>query len=163
MKKAQLILASLAVLAAAHAASGQASMELQVVGSAGNVAQTASGATLHYTVGEMIVREEKNGAVLSQGFHQILVEKAVLSTETIAVAANVQVYPNPAKDFLQVNTDTPLFATLLDLNGRQVIQPTNVETTAELNVSMLPAGTYLLQSVTPDGRPVQNFKIQIIR
>ncbi len=163
MKHLSFFLTLLSAVAFAHLASGQASMELQVVGSAGSVGMTGSGATLHYTVGEMAVREEENGATLAQGFHQILVEKVSPVTESPAIAANIQVYPNPARDFLRIETDTPLEASLFDLSGRQVLSPTAVEMTAELDLSTLPVGTYLLQSLTVEGRPLQNFKIQIIR
>ena len=166
MKNTPIILTLFACFAFATSAFGQAGLERQVLGLAGNTLHTASGATLDFTVGETIVTEEINGAAsLSQGFHQIFVERLALdasSLETVS-AANIQVFPNPAQDFLQVNTDTPLQATLFDLNGRQVLQQTNIESSAQLNVSAVPAGTYLLRSTTSDGKPVQSFKIQIIR
>lgn len=163
MKNIPFVLILLSAFAFAQVASGQASAELQVVGSAGSVVGSASGATLHYTVGEMAVREEENGATLAQGFHQILVQKVSPTTESVAVVANVQVYPNPAQNILRMETDTPLRASLFDLSGRQVIASTAVATTAELDLSTLPAGTYLLQSLTVDGHFLQSFKIQIIR
>ena len=166
MKNIPNLLTLFAFVAFTASAFGQAGLERQVIGLAGNTLQTASGAMLDFTVGESIVTEESNGtASLSQGFHQIFVEKITLDASSLETAssANVQVFPNPAQDFLQVNTDTPLQATLFDLNGRQVLQQTNIESSAQLNVSAVPAGTYLLRSVTSDGKPVQSFKIQIIR
>ncbi len=163
MRKLSFFLTLLSFFACAHFASGQASLELQVVGSAGDVLGSTSGATLHYTVGETAVTEEENGATLAQGFHQIMVEKVSPTTETVASAANIQVYPNPAQSFLRLETDTPLRASLFDLSGRQVLPSTAVESTAQLDLSALPAGTYLLQSFSPEGQFLQNFKIQIIR
>ena len=166
MKNSPILLALFACFAFAASAFGQAGLERQVIGLAGNTLQTTSGATLDFTVGETIVTEENNGAAnLSQGFHQIIVEKTTLSASTLetALAANVQVFPNPAQDFLQVNTDTPIHVTLFDLKGRQVLQQTNIQTSASLNVSALPTGTYLLRSITSDGKPAQSFKIQIVR
>ncbi len=163
MKNLPFLLMLLACFACVDAALGQASAELQVVSSAGSVVRTTSGATLDYTVGEMAVREEDNGATLAQGFHQILVQKVSPTTEMPAVAANVQVYPNPAKDFLRLETDTPLRASLFDLSGRQVLPSTEVMTTAEFDLVAVPVGTYLLQALTIEGQPLQNFKVQIIR
>jgi len=163
MRKVSFFLTLLSIFACAHFVSGQASVELQVVGSAGSVVGSTSGATLHYTVGEIAVTEEENGATLAQGFHQILVEKVSPTTESVAQAANIQVYPNPAQSFLRLETDTPLRASLFDLAGRQVLLSTVVEATAELDLSTLPTGTYLLQALSPEGQFLQNFKIQIIR
>lgn len=163
MKHTSFFLLLFSVFVFAHPAFGQASVELQVVSAAGDVLGTPSGATLHYTVGEIAVTEEENGATLAQGFHQILVEKVSPTTESVATVANIQVYPNPAHSFLRLETDTPLRASLFDLAGRQVLPSTAVETTAELDLSTLPTGTYLLQSLSPEGQFLQNFKIQIIR
>ena len=163
MKHLSILFTMLAAFAFTQVAFGQASVELQVVGSAGNVVTSTSGATLHYTAGEMATREEVNGATLAQGFHQILVQKVSPTTESVTLAANIRVYPNPAQDFLRLETDTPLRASLFDLSGRQVLPSTAVETTTELDLSALPVGTYLLQSLTAEGNPLQSFKIQIIR
>lgn len=161
-----MILTLFACFAFAASAFGQAGLERQVVGSAGSTLHAASGATLDFTVGEAMVTAENNGAAsLSQGFHQIFVEKTTLDASALetASAANVQVFPNPAQDFLQLNTDTPLQATLFDLHGRQVLSPISVETTTQLEVGALPTGTYVLRTITADGQPLQNFKIQIVR
>lgn len=166
MKNSPILLTLFACFALATSVFGQAGLERQVISLCGNTLQTTSGATLDFTVGEVAVTEANGGAtILSQGFHQILVEKTTLGASTLetALAAKVQVFPNPAQDFLQVNTDTPLHTTLFDLHGRVVLQQTNVESSAQLNVSAVPAGTYLLRSVTSDGKPVQSFKIQIVR
>jgi hypothetical protein len=166
MKNNPILLSLFACFAFAAPAFSQAGLERQVIGLAGNSLQTASGASLNFTVGEAVVTEATNGkAILSQGFHQIIVEKTTLdaSAPETASAANVQVFPNPAQDFLQVKTDTPLHTTLFDLSGRLVLQQTNIESSAQLNVSAVPTGTYILRSITADGKPAQSFKIQIIR
>ncbi len=151
---------------AVASAFGQAGLERQVVGSAGMTLHATSGATLDYTVGEVAVTETRNDdAILSPGFHQIIVAPLTLDAgeNNDAPLANIQVFPNPARDFLQLHTDMPLQATLFDLNGRQVIPTTPVETTTQLEVGALPAGTYVLRTITADGKPLQNFKIQIVR
>lgn len=166
MKNSPILLALFVCFAFAAPAFGQAGLERQVIGLAGNTLHTASGATLDFTVGEAVVSEQHNSAAsISQGFHQILVEKTTLDASSLdhALAANIQLFPNPAQDFLQINTDTPLQATLFDLNGRQVLQQANIERNAQLDLSALSSGTYILRSISMDGQPIQSFKIQIIR
>jgi hypothetical protein len=166
MKNSPILLALLACFAFATSAFGQAGLERQVIGLAGNSLQTASGATLNFTVGEILTTEVNKGAAsLSQGFQQVFVEKITLDASELETApsANIEVLPNPARDFLQINTDTPLQTTLFDLNGRQLLQQTDIENSAQLNISAIPAGTYVLRSITATGKPAQSFKIQIIR
>ncbi|MFZ4476965.1 MAG: T9SS type A sorting domain-containing protein [Saprospiraceae bacterium] len=166
MKNSPILLALLACFAFATSASGQAGLERQVIGLAGNSLQTASGATLDFTVGEVIATEVNKGAAsLSQGFQQVFVEKTTLDASELGTVSNahLEVFPNPARDFLQINTDTPLQTTLFDLSGRQVLQQTDIENSAQLNISAIPAGTYVLRSITLEGKPAQSFKVQIVR
>lgn len=166
MKNSPILLTLFACFAFAASAFGQAGLERQVIGLAGNSFQTASGATLDFTVGETLTTEVNKGAAsLSQGFQQVLVEKIALDASEIETAqiAHLEVFPNPARDFLQINTDTPLQTSLFDLTGRQVLQQTNIENSAQLNISAIPAGTYVLRSITSEGKPAQSFKIQIVR
>jgi len=166
MKNSPILLTLFACFSFAAPAFSQAGLERQVIGSAGNSLQTASGASLNFTIGEAVVTEAiRSTTILSQGFHQIIVEITTLDAAApeSAFVAHLEVFPNPAQDFLQVNTDTPLQTTLFDLNGRAVLQQINIESSAQLNLSALPTGTYLLRSITSEGKPLQSFKIQIVR
>lgn len=165
MKNSPILLTLFACFAFAASTFGQAGLERQVIGLAGNTLQTTSGATLDFTMGEALVSEHQNGkASIAQGFHQIMVAKTTLHASALesALVADVQVFPNPAQDVLQINTDTPIHAALFDLNGRVVLAQTAIETTQNLEISSLPSGTYFLRSITSNGKPVQTFKIQII-
>lgn len=144
---------------------GQAGLDRQVIGLAGNTLHSSSGASLDFTVGEVVASEiHHNTASLSQGFQQILVEKTTLTASTLHTkTAEVQVYPNPASSFIQIDTDTPLSATLFDLSGRPVVQEAGIYPSAQLSVHALPTGTYILRMISLDGQPVQNQKIQIVR
>ena len=57
------------------------------------------------------------------------------------------VFPNPANDLLHVNLSTPGQGalTLTDLGGREVLATTLTSTQTTLDLSALPAGTYVLQ------------------
>lgn len=165
MKNSPILLTLFACFAFAASTFGQAGLERQVIGLAGNSLQTTSGATLDFTMGEALINEHQNGtASIAQGFHQIMVAKTTLHGSALetALVADVQVFPNPAHDVLQINTGTPILATLFDLKGRQVLQPISVETNASLLINTLPSGTYFLRSITSNGTPLQSFKIQII-
>ena len=166
MKNSPILLTLFACFAFAASSFGQAGLERQVIGLAGNTLQTPSGASLQFTLGEAVVSEHHNGlGSISQGFHQIIVEKTTLDAAApeSALVADIQVFPNPAQHFLQINTNQALQATLFDLNGRQILPQISVESSANLQLSTLPTGTYILRSISSTGTPLQDFKIQIIR
>lgn len=53
----------------------------------------------------------------------------------------VSVYPNPVKDIIKLNTNTPLRLVLYDIFGNKVLEDTNTQ----LNVQHLNTGTYYLK------------------
>lgn len=166
MKNSPILLTLFSCFAFAATAFGQAGLERQVIGFAGTTCYSNAGATLDFTIGELAVTETRNDQnTLFQGFHQVTVEKTTLhaaNPESVPIA-QIQVYPNPAQDFLQIDTDTPLHATLFDLHGRPVLTQTHIENNSQLLVGTLPVGTYVLRSTSIDGKPIQSFKIQILR
>jgi hypothetical protein len=73
---------------------------------------------------------------------------SLASLESIGIS----IYPNPATDFISMALPQEVkiaSLTLLDLNGRQVLQSS---TSTELNISAQPAGIYFLQLTTDNGR-----------
>ncbi len=164
MKKISLaaccLLLVLSVVSRSHAQQG---MELQVTGSSGTVLSNSSGATLHFTVGEMIVSEAQNNNILAQGFHQIMVWHITPVDETEEAPFRFRIYPNPASDVLHIETEQPLEAMLLDVQGRVSIAPTLIHDFGEFDLTRLPSGTYFLQSTAVEGKRMPSFKIQIVR
>lgn len=163
MKKRRLFFQILAVLF--FPVSGlfaQQAMELQVIGAAGSVLSNSAGATIHFTVGEMMVTEKQNNNILPQGFHQIVVWQIVPSDEPAGIALELKVYPNPTSGFLQIDTDTPVQASMFDLNGRMVLPVTDITTSENFDLTGLAAGTYFLQAIG-EGNVVKSYKVQIIR
>lgn len=61
---------------------------------------------------------------------------------------SLKVYPNPAQDHIQIDVDQFAFATLHDLNGREIGKYTEVS----VNTENLQAGVYLLRVHTLDGK-----------
>jgi hypothetical protein len=64
-----------------------------------------------------------------------------------ADVTGVKVYPNPAGDMIHVETQHPSGSHYLitDMAGRQVLQGA-LNTTNDIDVSMLPAGMYVLHT-----------------
>ncbi len=129
-------------------------MPRTVVGSAGDYYQNILVGNLHWTVGEIAVSRYQNGIELGEGFHQVYYDLLVQSEEELPADWEVNVYPNPTTDWLQVRfpeTET-LALKLFDLQGRLLADWGEVNGTATLDVDFYPEGTYLLQLQAADGR-----------
>jgi hypothetical protein len=59
-----------------------------------------------------------------------------------------KVYPNPSKDYLNIDTEHFAFATVHDLNGREIAHFSE----SSIHISNLQSGVYLLKVYTTDGR-----------
>jgi gingipain R len=72
----------------------------------------------------------------------------------INVQSNLVIYPNPATDFLQINTKENAVLTqvqIIDINGK-IVRTLNVSGNhATLNTTSLIPGTYILQAITDKG------------
>jgi Secretion system C-terminal sorting domain len=138
-------------------------MSLQVVGTAGSSASTTTG-SLDWTVGEMMVSPRQTGDVyLGEGLQQAKLGNTPITSvgDPDAPAISLTVYPNPAADFILVETDAPtLTVRLFDLLGRQVGPLTVVNGNARIDLSALPAGMYLLQAFDDRQRLAAAAKIQ---
>ena len=71
------------------------------------------------------------------------------------------VFPNPATDLVHVNLSTPGHGalTLTDLGGRAVLTTTLTSTRTTLDLSALPAGTYVLQFQQGTTRHTRNLNV----
>ncbi|MBI5915917.1 MAG: T9SS type A sorting domain-containing protein [Bacteroidetes bacterium] len=139
-------------------------LAIQVVAAAGDTFTAANGAELDWTLGEPVVETFANQAVLTQGFHQAF-DLATPVLEQPLSDILLKVYPNPASNRLTIEAEAaaPLRAQLFDLFGRLLLTVQLQNRTEQLDVSHLPAGTFLLSILEerPDRyREVQVFKIQ---
>ena len=75
-----------------------------------------------------------------------LTEDESSSTSEAAIFHNVSIQPNPANDRVEL-TGLPLDAmvTLVDLNGRTLLERSDMGIVGELDISALERGLYLLQ------------------
>ena len=70
-------------------------------------------------------------------------------------AANVEFYPNPARDMVTIRTSSVLSEVhLYDLTGREVYSSRPQAAECAMNTAALPVGTYILRVVTPENTSV---------
>jgi hypothetical protein len=70
-------------------------------------------------------------------------------------AANVEFYPNPARDMVTIRTSSVLSEVhLYDLTGREVYSLRPQAAECAMNTASLPVGTYILRVVTPESTSV---------
>ena len=73
-------------------------------------------------------------------------------------SVSLQVYPNPATDVIHLNANKPIGAvSLYNMLGQEVLHTKNESNTAEINISHLPVGTYILKNESVSQS--QSFKI----
>lgn len=139
-------------------------MERQVIGTCGGFAQDPAG-SLAWTLGEVMIAAHTNGDLYwGEGFQQTWIAPLLPVTDAgTAQAISFTVYPNPANQYLHVESDMPLLqAQLFDLTGRPVTKPMPVNGIARFNLGHLPAGFYLLRGFDAHGRPAGVAKVQLI-
>ena len=137
-----------ALLLAAFGAQAQ-----QAISAAGATATTEAG-SLSYTVGQPVAA---TAVGLNIGVQQtfVVTELHIDGVEPLAVS----VYPNPTTSVVKVEAEsaTTLRYTLFSVNGNVLMQGT-LGATAEVNLSSLPTGAYLLRLDSDSGRQ-SNYRI----
>lgn len=87
------------------------------------------------------------GCVEDTTMHAVVVDDDQLSTNTMAMPHNsVSLYPNPAQDVLHISTTQPTVVQLFSLQG-QMLQEMEVEQNAQVDISNLTSGLYLLKDM----------------
>lgn len=141
---------------------GQAqTLSPEVISAAGGKMQSST-ISLDWTLGEMAVsRWNTPVGFTTEGFHQPVLQVTLLPEYS---SPKISIAPNPVQSTLNVRVnETPqqtLFAQLVDVQGRVLIQRTNLGLgNTELNLSNLPAGTYFLQVLQQSGKTMEAFKV----
>lgn len=75
-----------------------------------------------------------------------------LGVNNLEALGNVHVYPNPANNFIVVEAEKELHASVLSLVGQQVLQQELNSSKNKINTAQLPAGTYILQLMDDNGQ-----------
>jgi len=71
--------------------------------------------------------------------------------------SEINIYPNPSRDFVTIELDTPSEVIITDALGRAVLHVSN---TLNVEISDLPKGTYIVRTLSPKGTLSQIFIVQ---
>ena len=134
-----------------------------VIGNAGDYYENLQFGNLHWTVGEVAVSLHQNGLELAEGFHQAYYE-LIVSTDDVLPDWEVNVFPNPTADYLQVKLPESehVYAQLFGINGQLLISKEDISWETEFDLSDFPAGTYWLKLQDEDGRQ-RTFQVVKVR
>ena len=115
--------------------------ELFVISGGGGYAENAS-YSMSYTVGETVIATATTSSFhITQGFQQP--DVAVLSVEEVQ-KIDISVYPNPARDVLNITTSENTRLSVYDMQGKLVQTLDIFSSQTSIDVSNLSRGTYTL-------------------
>lgn len=141
-----------------------------IIASDGGISK-AAGISLEWTLGEPTVESLSTADRLyTQGFHQpLLLVKSLPVAEVkevkVATAYKITIAPNPVQSLLLVNINTEkkerLNLSLIDFVGRQIlVQAFNGRSnTAQIDMSRMTSGTYILELRNLSGQLIKSFQI----
>jgi len=128
----------------------------------GGASTTNGTLTMVYTLGEVAVQENTNGAIhISEGF----LSPDIISTvglEDYTQLAGVQLYPNPAIDFVTISFSTlgNYNITIYDLLGKEVAAYQIKNTDSErIAFKQLPKAVYMLLITDEQTKQMKSYKI----
>ena len=132
------------------------SLERQVVASSG--ATFNQGAyTLDFTFGEMMATTFEHRDELCQGFQQAWA--VITAIGSVPTEMDIKVYPNPTIDILHVEVSAKTDLQILDLHGRVVMSLHLAAGNEMIDVTELPAGTYIIRCMDMENRKESTFKM----
>lgn len=128
---------------------------IQLFGIGGGYGETSNGNSLSYSMGESMVATTSNfNQTLTQGFQQNSFKAVVGIIEVKDVTINVEAYPNPTTEFLNIKisgnhkelNSKEYELILFDMLGKQVQLDKNWtdEQTIRLDLKQIPTGMYMV-------------------
>lgn len=115
-------------------------LELQVIAGSGGYAENGS-YSMSYTVGEAVIPTATSASYhLTQGFQQGYL--FVLSVDEFETPIDISVYPNPARDILNISASENTRMSVYDMQGKLVRTLDILSSLTTLDVSELSRGTY---------------------
>ena len=143
------------------------SKTLEVNPVAGDV-YTGYDITLSWTIGEGVIETfSNNEMVLTQGFQQPSL-KITLVEESDKIDFQLNVYPNPTKNFLTINllseNDISCTTELFDMSGKLLFSKIfkGRELTENIDLTNYSSNLYILKIIDNNGKLFRTYKIQKI-
>ncbi|MEC9209748.1 MAG: T9SS type A sorting domain-containing protein [Bacteroidota bacterium] len=116
---------------------------------------------MDFSIGEIVIETHQNNEILTQGFHQEILQ---ISTGISELDLVTKVYPNPTSDFVIVELENDNTGEILiyDINGKLMLSDKlNNERKKQFDFSKFSQGNYLLHINIKDKRDI--YKIQKIK
>ena len=118
------------------------SLEREVASTAGGYLSNST-FSLEYTMGETVVGEFTNSSVvLNQGFNQGT--SSTVGITGLALSLNLKLYPNPASQALNVESDEAVSGSVINVLGQTQMEVSIAAGNSQLDVSGLTPGVYFL-------------------
>ena len=114
----------------------------------------AAGSTIYYYYTYSFTGGEKNTADKKGSFAVGLCKPEAQNSQKKLDLESIQVYPNPATDWLQVRVNGSAKVQLFSVSGEAVSQQISIENEEGFDVSALTAGYYVVRVELADGRMV---------
>lgn len=161
MKRIPVIVIILAVLVSQHVLSQD--ITKSVVGSCGQT-QSVEGTKVSWTIGEPVVGTMTGGGhQIGNGFLPSL-DFSVLITPEKENISSIEVYPNPASEFIMCKNDSngKLFIQVIATEGKEVLT-TTVNSGDKINITFLKEGMYFLKVTDLLTKQVNSYKMAVSR
>lgn len=127
---------------------------------------TGNNYTISWTIGEGVIETfSNNEIVLTQGFQQPRL-KITLIEESDDITFQIDVFPNPTKDFLTINllseNDISCTTALLDISGKLLLTKRfkGKELTENIDMTNYSSNMYILKITDNKGKLHRTYKIQ---
>ena len=134
------------------------SIAQQIISTDGGTITSSDKSTLAYTIGEPIAGHVGNQMTINQGFLNNSAD-LVSSNFNLALLGQVEIFPNPATDNLNITMQESkeTRASILDLNGRILMNSKALHKQSQFKVTHLTSGTYLLLLTNETGSALFKF------
>jgi len=151
-------------------AQNQDTILIQLYGIGGGYGEIPDGSSLSFSMGESITSTESNfNQTLTQGFQQNSFEAVVSVLEIADIRFDVQVFPNPTSDFLNIKLSSSqdivineYEVQLFDISGKQISLDQNYleNSTVQMDLSPIATGAYVARLVnTKTSNIISTFKV----
>lgn len=128
------------------------STELSLISTSGGVFENDN-ISLTFAVGEVVSETfSTNNLYLTQGFLQSYTAPTAVRNEAITNAFDINLYPNPASQFIYLEiealndvTNSDYSATLLDINGKTMATIVIEGASTKIDISQYSSGSYFVR------------------